>query len=308
MQRNLIILSLIVGLAATNAAAEMPEYGFVGSFDLTVDGKPWLRTVTTPYDSDRHEETYKVFTHIMDFEGEYPLTKGIGGKFTHHRGLFIGWRETRVGDGTYDTWHMEQCTQQHVAWNDTVATDNSASIVEQISWGPIAGMLFLSEERTLTARASESSVRVFDFQSRLRAESAPVELKGDLQHAGMQIRLANEVSEHPETTEYVLPKGAAEGDDDKVTGAWWVGCNADINGKRYGFMHMTPPNHPTGQPVYSIRDYGRFGAFFETTVTPDEPLHVEFRIVLSPEPLDAPTCARLYNEYVQSLQNRPGQS
>ena len=63
---------------------------------LFFNDHPWLFTVTEPFDPDRFEYTYKVYTHLYDPETDLLLTKGPGGKFTHHRGLFIGWKQTTV--------------------------------------------------------------------------------------------------------------------------------------------------------------------------------------------------------------------
>ena len=43
-------------------------------------------------------------THVLDFDGKEPITE-VYGKYTHHRGLFIGWKDTIVNGVDFDTWH-----------------------------------------------------------------------------------------------------------------------------------------------------------------------------------------------------------
>jgi len=149
----------------------------------------------------------------------------------------------------------------------------------------------------LTVSEGPHNTRIVDFRSTLTSLAGDIELKGDLQHAGMQVRMANEVVDHEDTTEFLLPEGARETDDDEVLGAWWVRGSFDVNDARWDVLHMTPPDHPTGEPIYSIRDYGRFGAFFETTLTEAEPLALHFRVAWTPDRLSPEACAHLYALY-----------
>jgi hypothetical protein len=293
--RYLVLAALLT--VAAGASAE--PFAFEQKLDLKVGDRVWLSTMTTPLDGARRDATYKVYTHIYDFEGKAPLTKGPGGKYTHHRGMFIGWKDTLVNGRDYDTWHMPDNAQQHIGWKALEAAEDHARQVEEVHWTDETGKPFISEIRTITAREAGPGLRVFDFQSDLTSLAGTIPLKGDLQHAGMQVRLANEVSEHEESTRYILPEGARELEDDKVVGAWWVCCSAEIGGKRYWLIHMTPPDHPTGQPVYSIRRYARFGAFFEPELQEGQPLSLRFRIVLSGRELNAEECAKLYGEFAQ---------
>lgn len=286
--------AIVLAAVAFSFTATTQEY-----YDLHVTGQPWLRTVTPDYEprGREREETYKVFTHLYNFDGDALLTKGSGGLYTHHRGLFIGWMDTSFGDQTVDTWHMRGCYQTHLEWLEQEVGESESRQVELIEWRDRSDVPFIRETRTIAARVGEGGLRIVDFQSRLEAVDHPVTLRGDLQHAGMQIRLANEVSDHPETTQYILPDIAEVQEDDEVVGAWWAGCNADIGDNRYGFIHMTRPDHPTGVPVYSIRPYGRFGAFSEHEVEPGEPLVLNYRIVVSDAPMDRPACDALYKAY-----------
>ncbi len=274
-----------------------PDLGNDTGLDLLGDGKVWLRTMTTPLDADRRDETYKVYTQIFDFNGEAPITKGPGGKYTHHRGMFIGWNHTKVGDAEFDTWHMKSCSQEHMGWYELAPGEDKATHVQIVDWRDDAGQPFIREARAITAMPGPDGSRIFDFQSTLISMRGTIQLRGDLQHAGMQVRMADEVSEHEDTTSYILPAGIEEQEDNRVEGAWWTCCSPVVSGKRYWLMHMTPQNHPTGVPVYSIRRYARFGAFFEPDLEEGKPLTVRFRVLLSDKELDLTRCQQLYDTY-----------
>ena len=308
---SVLCLSL-VSLISFAAQFEGKDQG--DHYDLSADGKAWLRTMTLKYDLGNREETYKVYTHILDFDGKEPITKGPGGKYTHHRGMFIGWKDTIVNGVDFDTWHMvkEDCTQQHVEWLPFKTTDTSATQTEEIKWVDSKDKPFISEVRAITASPGEVGARVFDFQSKLTSVAGTIELKGDLQHAGMQVRMSQEVADRDDaeakdkvaadkkSTQYVLPMGSALEKDDKVVGAWWACCSCEVGGKRYWVMHMTHPSTCKDVPVYSIRAYARFGAFWEPTLEEGKPQQYNFRIVLSDKELDAATCQKLYDAYAKT--------
>ena len=76
---------------------------------MVSDGKVLVRYMyehdtSTP---EKHHETYKPYLHVFDTEGKKPITKGAGGQFTHHRGIFIGWSKTKANGKSYDRWHMK---------------------------------------------------------------------------------------------------------------------------------------------------------------------------------------------------------
>nr|MCU0875452.1 PmoA family protein [Pirellulaceae bacterium] len=59
------------------------------SLEVKLDGKPVAR-YEYAYAADRFQDTYKPFLHVLDADGKEPITKGPGGFYTHHRGIFIG--------------------------------------------------------------------------------------------------------------------------------------------------------------------------------------------------------------------------
>ena len=293
---NRIALALV--LLALPCCAE-PQPVEEKSLDIVLDGKPVARTMITPFTKDNPEVTYKVYTHLLDPATGAPITKGAGGKFTHHRGLFIGWKDTMVGGEDLDTWHMSNCYQAYGKTLDYTAPEGGAGHKIEVLWNKPDGTPFIREERTIAITPGDDGAHVADFGSRIESMEGTIQLRGDLQHAGMQVRLADEVAENEDGTEYVLPESAKVGDDDAVTGAWWACVNAEVGGKRRHVLHMTPPSNPGGVPVYSIRKYARFGAFFEPDVEQGKPLDLHYRVVWSDAPLDQAACQTLYDAFAK---------
>lgn len=312
--RSIAFILCAVLLQVFASAAQFDAKDAGDHYDLVVDGKVWLRTMTPKYDANNREETYKVYTHLLDFDGVGPITKGPGGKFPHHRGLFIGWKDTMVNGVDIDTWHMvkEPCTQQHVKWAPLKTSSDGVTQSEEIRWADGSDKTFINEIRAITASPGENGLRIFDFQSKLASVAGKIELKGDLQHAGMQVRMAQEVADRDDaevkakapadqrSTKYLLPEGAKTEPDDRVTGAWWACCSCEVGGKRYWIVHMTHPSTCKDAPVYSVRLYARFGAFWEPTLEEGMPQQYNFRIVLSDKPLDVAACQKLYDAYAKS--------
>ncbi len=299
----LAMIGAITVACAAPAAFGQDGFRFEDRLDglyLLRNGAVWLSTVPAafnPADGEARNATYKVYTHIYSFQGTAPITKGLGGLYPHHRGLFIGWKDTLVGGHDYDTWHMPECNQQHVAWLRRDVLEDRAVQSEEISWQPDGGAPFIREIRTISAQEDSGGARVFDFQSTLTSLQGTIELKGDSHHGGMQVRLDNEVADHPDTTEYILPAAAVRREKDEVVGAWWACCSAMIRGARYWVLHMTPRDLPGPDPIYSIRPYGRFGAFFERSLEEGKAVPLHFRIIVSEKPLDRDACAAFYQTY-----------
>jgi len=296
---RLLSFAAAVGIAMGCAAAESPvEHHFA---DIELGGVTALRTQITPLDEAHRDETYKVYTHLMDFEGEAPITKGPGGRFSHHRGLFIGWSHTLVDGERVDTWHMRDSSQEFDSWVEAPApAGKEAGHTLIVNWNNAEGETIIRETRGIYAAEPEPGLRVIDFSSRLESLAGDIPLEGDSHHAGMQIRMADEVGQHEDTTEFILPEGAEEIDNDEVIGGWWACAGVNVGGERYFVLHMTPPDHPGGEPMYSIRRYARFGAFWEPVLKADEPMELHFRIVVSAEPLDRAACQALYDAYAAS--------
>src|SRR5436190_7584765 len=60
--------------------------------------------------------TFKPYHHVYDPSGKRLMTKGPGGLFPHHRGIFFGFNRISYGEGKKaDTWHCNNKeSEQHV--------------------------------------------------------------------------------------------------------------------------------------------------------------------------------------------------
>ena len=82
--------------------------------DILQNEKPLVRYMYE-YDlssPERRLDTYKVWHHVMDESGKNYLTKGPGGKFPHHRAIYIGWSKLQHGGKGHDLWHMKNKAAQ----------------------------------------------------------------------------------------------------------------------------------------------------------------------------------------------------
>ncbi|CAN5189044.1 hypothetical protein BH23VER1_BH23VER1_26630 [soil metagenome] len=264
--------------------------------DLKLDGKNVARYVYETIDEssdERREETYKPFHHVYDAEGEDFITKGPGGKYTHHRGIYYGFSKCRYTreDGkefSADTWHCSKPAHQtHEKFIDQMADDDSASHKVAIDWhGQNDGEVFATEERELAFR-KEGDALVVDFTSTLSTDLPKVVVDGDPQHAGFQFRASNEVAENTaKQTTYLRPDGQgkpgqtlnwpqAEGQIDLP----WKAMSFVVGGDRYSTLYLDHPTNPK-PAMSSERDYGRFGSYFVAEITPDKPLTVPYRLVV----------------------------
>lgn len=227
---------------------------------------------------ERHHETYKPYLHVFDADGKKPITKGAGGKFTHHRGIFIGWNKIGFGGKTYDRWHMKGGDIIHRKFHDADTSGNQAAIVSETQWMGAGDDVILDEVRSMLVKeGGKAGVRmVIDFESVLSAKNGEVVLKGDPEHAGVQYRPANEVD--VKKTVYVFPKEGM--DPKKEKDLPWVGESYTLDGKRYSVVQMNHPMNPKGTVHSAYRDYGRFGAFFETTIPDGQSLTLRYRFFI----------------------------
>ena len=246
------------------------------------DGKKVAR-VMTAHDASTKEsrlETYKVYTHIFDTDGKEPITKGAGGEFTHHRGIFIGWSKTKFDDKKIDTWHMKGCVQvyQKILSQDT--GDDHAKLTILVHWQTDDGQVFLKEERSQTFRRIEGADGAYlevDFHSAFTAPIADVELNGDPEHAGCQFRPSNQVSKN-KSAKYLFHKEGIDPKKDKDLP--WVAESFKLGDKSYFVQHISHPALPKPNTYSAYRDYGRFGAYFVATVPKGKTLTVNYRYTI----------------------------
>ncbi len=93
---TLLCGSLSTAFANNKAGFHWKNDEKAGTADLFLGDKPVIRYMYA-YDTStdtRAHETYKVFHHVYDPGSETIITKGPHGKYTHHRGMYVGWNKT----------------------------------------------------------------------------------------------------------------------------------------------------------------------------------------------------------------------
>ena len=268
--------------------------------DLFHDGQPIARYVYEAIDEsskERRDETYKPFCHIYQWwSKDQFLTKGPGGKYTHHRGIYFGFSKVSYTDAGgkehkgIDTWHCRAAHQIHRKFSKQEAGKTNATITSEIDWIDNEGNSFAVESRTMTFSKKDKDI-VVDFDSTLTPTVPEVRLDGDPQHAGFHFRANNEVNDSTKNaTYYIRPKtGVGErgktinwsgkNDTEETRDLPWKATCVSVGGKTYTIAYLDSPKNP--KPArFSERDYGRFGSYFVATATPEKPVTVDYRLVI----------------------------
>ena len=241
----------------------------------------------------RRGETYKVYHQVYDPSGEVIVTKGPGGLFPHHRGLFYGFNRISYGDGQKaDTWHCKK--NESIGHDATISVDVGPVIGRHrvaLRWHGQDGEVFAREQREMTVYNVEGG-NMIEFASKLSSEVGPVRLDGDPQHAGFQFRASQHVPDHTKhLTYYVRPDGKGEPGkfrnwnhdvskrDEKTVDLPWNALSFVIGDQRYTCCYLDRPENPK-EARFSERDYGRFGSYFEYDLDKDNDLELNYRIWL----------------------------
>jgi len=259
--------------------------------ELKFGDRPVMRTVYKAIDEsskEARELTYKVYHHLYDPSGGRLVTKGPGGLYTHHRGLFYGFNRVTYGEGKgVDIWH---CTgDTHQSHEGFLSSEEGPVLGRHrlaIDWHGIGKEVFAKEEREVTVYNVPGGVLV-EFASKLRSTVEKVKLDGDPQHAGFHFRADNEVAEKTSgQTYYLRPDGRGKPGETRN----WPGNKGHVNllwdamsfvlgGKRYTVAYLDKPSNPK-EARFSERPYGRFGSYFEYELDGSKELRVNYRIWL----------------------------
>lgn len=259
--------------------------------ELRFGERPVLRYMCKPYDAstkENRDQTYKVYHHLYDPAGKRLVTKGPGGKYPHHRGLFYGFRLCEHNRGKADTWHcVRGAYQSHQKTLRKEAGPVLGRHLVEITWHGEDGKVFAKELREVTAYHVPGG-QLVEFASQLRCTDGKVKLTGDPQHSGFQFRAANEVYEHTSQQTYFLrPDGPGKPDEVRN---WtprepghanlpWNAMSFVLSNQRYTVAYLDKPTNP--KPArYCERSYGRFGSDFEHELMEGKPLLVNYRIWL----------------------------
>ncbi len=266
---------------------------------IAAQGKPIGRFMMAYDSSDpkKLEETYKPYLHILDPDTGKPITKGPGGEFTHHRGIFIGWNKLTVAGKTFDRWHMKGGEQivKEVGVDGSAPTTISAP---KIVWtGATREETLIEESRQMRFSPAPTGAFVqVDFSSELKAVAGDTVFDGDPEHAGLHFRPTDTTDRA--NTVYLYPKADANAHKDRDYP--WVGMTYTTEGRKYSVVMLSHPENPTGTAWSAYRNYGRFGAFYKTAIKKDETLKIQARFVIYKDELPSPeTIQMLWNSYAK---------
>ena len=295
--RRFVLTSLFSASVASAAEFSLKETAG-DHLDVLSGGKivgryMYAHDVSTP---ERRLETYKPYLHVFDAEGAAPITKGAGGDFTHHRGIFIGWNKMTVAGVKMDRWHMVKGDQIHEKFTAQKAGADGAGFTSLVRWtGETPEATAVEDERTITFLPPPApAYALVDFVSKVKAVGGEAVLDGDTEHAGLHFRPANAV-EKSETV-YLYPVANAQPHKDRDYP--WFGETFTLSGKRYSVVYLNHPGNPKDAAVSAYRDYGRFGAYFKTTIPAGGTATFQARFLVQTGEL--PTAAviqKLWNEY-----------
>ena len=278
--------------------------------ELVFGDRPVMRYMHPQLDESSKEaraETYKPYHHVYEPAGKFLITKGPGGLFPHHRGLFFGFNRISYGDGkTADTWH---CNNGEFQSHEKFLRSDTGPVfgrhVAAIDWHGKQGDVFAKEQREMTVYATSGGTLI-EFASHLESTVGPVKLDGDPQHAGFQFRATQEVPDKTaKQTYYLRPDGQGEPgnfrnwpQDKEHVNLPWHALSIVVNDQRYTVCYLDRPQNPK-EARFSERDYGRFGSYFEYTLDEGHPLNLNYRIWLQTGEMTGEEVQRLADDFVE---------
>ena len=287
-------LALTAALAASAAAQGDAEAArAVLGLDLTfASGAPATMFFHREHDPKRHHDTCKVFHHVRALDGTL-LTKGNGGMFQHHKGLFIGWNRTKWNGQRFDFWHMPKQELQVFRGflpHDAMNMAEGAQVCA-IEWITPAGEVVIAERRGLQITEQRADSYTLHLRSELRAPNGKVRLAGDPQHSGQQLRSPQAFAPADATkVAYVRPDDARGHGNDVWTECEWIAAIQRHGADSYTILRVEGAGN-RGETKWSTRDYGRFGATRAVDVTPAQPLVLDQYYVIADGARDAAWCA-----------------
>lgn len=291
---------LALGLSASMLAATSCTFGnTAGPSDrdaLYVGSKLALSYEHRDFDPAQRSATCKVYHHVYAPDGRL-LTKGLGGEFEHHRGLFFGFNQTRTGAQQLDFWHCRNGeTQRHRGYVDASEMGLDPSwTVAAVDWLDRDERTIVEELRAIRVRAFDEATWCIDVRCQLKAP-AQVHLGGDPQHSGHQFRALDRFAAKNATkVTYVRPDAATSHGEDIWTGCDWIAAVLpfqESEGPPVTVVRVEAKTNPH-DVRWSTRDYGRFGATFAHTLERGAALTVDYHYVIALGTASQERCAAL---------------
>jgi hypothetical protein len=274
--------------------------------ELICGTRPVVRYMCKTLDPDNLEETYKVYHHLYDPAGKRLVTKGPGGKYPHHRGLFFGYCNVTHGDGQKaNTWSGHNTPQTHGGILAEEAGPVMARHLAAVEWRANQKDVYLNEKRELTVYNVPGGTLI-GFASRLATAGGKVTLDGNAPHAGFHFRADQEVAAETEKlTYYLRPDGKGELGQARASAqdVPWDAISFVLGEDRYTVLYLDKPDNP--KPVeYNERTYGRFGSFFKYELDEGKDLEVDYRIWLQDGEMTVEEAAALSIDFVEPVEVR----
>jgi hypothetical protein len=270
--------------------------------DILSKGRPLVRYMYgfDPSTPGTARETYKVYHHVMDESGTDTITKGAGHKYTHHRGIFIGWSKLKHNGRSSDLWHMKDgAVQKHVKVLEQKADGKKSTLSTQVDWLMAGGETRCIEEiRTVTVHHTDGKAHLLlDFETELKAVGGDVKLDGDPEHAGFQYRPHQDVVKN-KSAKYTFHEDGVSPKKEKDLP--WVAETYELRGRKYTVQHMNHPDNPKGSVYSAYRDYGRFGCYAKADIKSGESLKLRYRLrITAGEAPSREIMARQYDAFVR---------
>jgi hypothetical protein len=281
MRRILCLSWLFCACAASPPSPEL----------RTPDGELGARLVAVPHDPAAHADSCKPYHEVFDPDGRL-LTKGLGGTYPHHRGLFVGWNQVQVGGERFDFWHCKNGETQRLQKLLTAEEHRRGEDwqVAAIDWRTGTGTTVLREERALRVQPLGAGEHWLEVVIELRAGAGEVQLDGDPQHSGCQFRALQQFADRAEPAiRYLRPSTAAGGKDDVWTACAWIAAVLPFEDQPVTVLRCEHAGNPPA--TWSTRPYGRFGAMCKATIAPHQALTLRYSYVVALGERDAAWCA-----------------
>ncbi len=252
--------------------------------ELLANDTAVLRYVHPDFDPEDVENTMKPFHHVYAPDGSRLITKGPGGLYSHHRGIYFGYNRIRVNGESLDVWHSRNGEHtEHLEVKKARTGPVFGDHVVIISWNKPDGEPFAEETRHVRAFRQPDGDTVIDVHSTLRSVAGAVELGGDLHHGGLQFRAAQYVADNAEHSRFLRPEPWDEHpadeeleDTENYVDLPWNAFQFRVEGNDYTAGYFSHPDNPDGAQM-SERLYGRFGEFIPYEIDDDRSLTLSYR-------------------------------
>ena len=321
MKVRILVCCVVALVVPALSAAEEPA-GFrwqddadKGVATLMLGGKPVIAYMYAYDTSDkqRAHETYKVYHHVFGPGTGERITKGPGGLYTHHRGLYVGWNRTKAGGKSFDFWHCSRGAHlRHVKFVEKKADASHGTMTALIHWNDGEGKPVIVETRTITVGRDGAKAWRIEWSTKLVSKRGDIELNGDRQHAGFQFRAAQDVAKQ-KSARYIRPAGFPQQstafqvndrmEPNKHVDLGWLAMHYTLKGTTYTVEYFEAPGYPKPSR-YSERPYGRFGAFYVARLTEKTPLTMRYRVRISAgKPSAQAEIAKRYKAFLAGLKS-----